>query len=64
MENTEHVEVLGFEGLDLGDLDLDGLEVTEIHDAVALAETGASSGSSSTSSSSCCASCSCCCCAF
>ncbi|HLU43873.1 MAG TPA: thiazolylpeptide-type bacteriocin [Natronosporangium sp.] len=45
---------------DIDDLDLDVLSVTSMRDAVALPETGASSGSSSSSSSSCCGSCSCC----
>jgi thiazolylpeptide-type bacteriocin precursor len=47
--------------LDLSDLALDDLEITTLRDAMALPETGASSGSSSSSSSSCCGSCSCCC---
>ena len=47
--------------LDLSDLDLDDLEITTVRDAMAMPETGASSGSSSCSSSSCCGSCSCCC---
>ena len=60
VRSMEREDVLGLEGLELGDLEL-GLEVAEVHDAVALAETGASSTSSSCGSSSCCASCSCCC---
>ena len=46
--------------LELEDLVLDELSVTSMRDAVALPETGASSGSSSSSSSSCCGSSSCC----
>jgi thiazolylpeptide-type bacteriocin precursor len=46
--------------LDLSDLRIEGLEVTNIRDAMALPETGASSGSSSCSSCSCCGSSSCC----
>lgn len=48
------------EGLDLGDLSLDGLEITDIGDARNLPEMGASSGISSCKSCSCCGSCSCC----
>ncbi|HVF05963.1 MAG TPA: thiazolylpeptide-type bacteriocin [Frankiaceae bacterium] len=47
--------------LDLGDLALESVSVTGARDAVALPETGASSGSSSCHSCSCCGSCSCCC---
>lgn len=48
------------EMLDLADLDLDDITVTSMRDAVALPETGASSGSSSCSASSTCGSSSCC----
>jgi thiazolylpeptide-type bacteriocin precursor len=47
--------------LDLSDLDVDALSITTVRDALALPETGASSGSSSCSACSCCGSCSCCC---
>jgi thiazolylpeptide-type bacteriocin precursor len=47
--------------LDLGDLAVESLSITGARDAVALPETGASSGSSSCHSCSCCGSCSCCC---
>jgi len=47
--------------LDLGDLQLSDLEITEVQDAMALPETGASSGVSSCDSCSCCGACSCCC---
>ncbi|KII00232.1 hypothetical protein LP52_02670 [Streptomonospora alba] len=49
-----------FGDLDLGDLSFDSVEVATVRDAVALPETGASSGSSSCESCSCCAVCSCC----
>lgn len=48
------------EVLDLMDLDLDDITVTSMRDAVALPETGASSGSSSCSATSTCGSSSCC----
>lgn len=51
---------LGFEGLDLDDLSFDAIEVATVRDAVALPETGASSGASSCDSCSCCAATSCC----
>ncbi|WP_084558132.1 thiazolylpeptide-type bacteriocin [Hamadaea tsunoensis] len=44
------------------DLDLEIVEISSVRDAVALPESGASSGTSSCGSSSCCGSCSCCCC--
>jgi thiazolylpeptide-type bacteriocin precursor len=47
--------------LDLSDLKVEALSITTVGDALALPETGASSGSSSCSSCSCCGSCSCCC---
>jgi thiazolylpeptide-type bacteriocin precursor len=53
-------ETLDLEGVDLGDLSLDGLEITSIGDARNLPEMGASSVSSSCKSSSCCGSSSCC----
>ncbi len=53
-------ETLNLEGLDLGDLSLEGLEITSVADARNLPEMGASSVSSSCKSSSCCGSCSCC----
>jgi thiazolylpeptide-type bacteriocin precursor len=46
--------------LDLGDLKLEELEVTNVREAMALPETGASSGFSSCNSCSCCGSSSCC----
>jgi thiazolylpeptide-type bacteriocin precursor len=52
-------ETLDLEGVDLGDLSLDGLEITSIGDARNLPEMGASSVSSSCKSSSCCGSSSC-----
>lgn len=50
-----------FDGLDFADLDLEVLEISQVHDAVTLPETGASSGSSSCDSHSTCGSTSCCC---
>lgn len=47
-------------GFDLADLDLSGLQVTVMRDAVAVPEGGATSGSSSCDSSSTCGSSSCC----
>ncbi|QFG69442.1 thiazolylpeptide-type bacteriocin [Ornithinimicrobium pratense] len=55
MQNTDTLDL----GLDLADLDLDVLEVSQVRDAMALPETGASSGSSSCHSTSCCGTCSC-----
>jgi thiazolylpeptide-type bacteriocin precursor len=46
--------------LDLDDLEFDAVEIATVRDAVALPETGASSGMSSCDSSSCCGSTSCC----
>ena len=57
--STVSDQPLGVE-LSLSDLKIDGLEITDVREAVALPETGASSGSSSCGSSSCCGSCSCC----
>jgi thiazolylpeptide-type bacteriocin precursor len=53
-------DTLNLEGLDLGDLSLEGLEITSIGDARNLPEMGASSVSSSCKSTSCCGSSSCC----
>lgn len=47
-------------GVKLPDLDFDSLEVFTVRDAVAVPETGATSGSSGCNSSSCCGSSSCC----
>ncbi|PTA66970.1 thiazolylpeptide-type bacteriocin [Deinococcus arcticus] len=47
--------------IDFSDLNIEALEVTEVRDSTALAETGASSGSSSCSATSTCGSSSCCC---
>lgn len=47
--------------LSFSDIDLDVLEIGEVRDAVAMPETGASSGSSSCDSHSTCGSTSCCC---
>ncbi|MGW8437179.1 thiazolylpeptide-type bacteriocin [Nocardiopsis sp. NPDC055879] len=51
---------IGFGDLDLEDLSFDAVEVATVRDAVALPETGASSGASSCDSCSCCAATSCC----
>ncbi|MGW8437180.1 thiazolylpeptide-type bacteriocin [Nocardiopsis sp. NPDC055879] len=51
---------IGFGDLDLEDLSFDAVEVATVRDAVALPETGASSGASSCDSCSCCAVTSCC----
>jgi len=50
---------ISFDGLDFADLEV--LDISEVHDAVALPETGASSGSSSCDSHSTCGSTSTCC---
>ncbi len=55
-----NAETPNLEGLDLGDLSLDGLEITDIGDARNLPEMGASSAGSSCKSCSCCGSSSCC----
>jgi thiazolylpeptide-type bacteriocin precursor len=47
---------MSFEDLDIDGLSLDGLEVVSLKEALALPETGASSGISSTKSCSCCGS--------
>lgn len=48
------------DAIELPDLDFDGIEVMSIREAVAVPETGATSGSSSCASCSCCGSSSCC----
>ncbi|QMW23285.1 thiazolylpeptide-type bacteriocin [Sandaracinobacteroides saxicola] len=50
---------LSFDALDLSDLQIDGLEVISLKEAMALPETGASSGISSCNSCSSCGSSSC-----
>jgi thiazolylpeptide-type bacteriocin precursor len=57
--NTDTIN-LALDGLDLSDLSLDVVEIATVRDAVALPETGASSGISSCDSCSCCGSSSCC----
>jgi thiazolylpeptide-type bacteriocin precursor len=59
--NTFAPTVSPFDGIDFTDLGLEVLDISEIHDAVALPETGASSGSSSCDSRSTCGSTSTCC---
>lgn len=48
-----------FDAIDFGSLDIDGLEIVTLKDAMALPETGASSGISSCNSCSSCGSSSC-----
>lgn len=56
--NDNKIDTISFDDMDL---DLDVLEIGEVRDAVALPETGASSGSSSCDSRSTCGSTSTCC---
>jgi thiazolylpeptide-type bacteriocin precursor len=56
----EMTTTIALGALDLSDLAFETVEIAMVRDAVALPETGASSGASSCDSSSCCASCSCC----
>ncbi len=58
--SKSNADTPNLEGLELGDLSLDGLEITDIGDARNLPEMGASSASSSCKSCSCCGSSSCC----
>ncbi|WP_326542864.1 thiazolylpeptide-type bacteriocin [Pseudorhodoferax sp.] len=51
---------LSFDDIDVTDATIEGLEVVTVKDALALPETGASSGSSSCGSCSTCGSSSCC----
>ena len=63
MNNTSATSTTFTDNTDLNfsDIDLDVLEIGEVRDAVAMPETGASSGSSSCDSHSTCGSTSCCC---
>lgn len=63
MNNTSATSAAFTDNTDLNfsDIDLDVLEIGEVRDAVAMPETGASSGSSSCDSHSTCGSTSCCC---
>ena len=63
MNNTSATSATFTDNTDLNfsDIDLDVLEIGEVRDAVAMPETGASSGSSSRDSHSTCGSTSCCC---
>lgn len=63
MNNTSATSATFTDNTDLNfsDIDLDVLEIGEVRDAVAMPETGASSGSSSCDSHSTCGSTSCCC---
>ena len=63
MNNTSATSATFTDNTDLNfsDIDLDVLEIGEVRDAVAMPETGASSGSSSCDSHSTCGSASCCC---
>jgi thiazolylpeptide-type bacteriocin precursor len=56
--NTQNTE-FDFEDIDLAGLNIDGLEVVNLKEAMALPETGASSGISSCNSCSSCGSSSC-----
>ncbi|EKE87546.1 thiazolylpeptide-type bacteriocin [Idiomarina xiamenensis] len=53
-------ENINFDDLNVDDVNLDGLEVANVSNAMALPETGASSGTSSCGSCSTCGSSSCC----
>jgi thiazolylpeptide-type bacteriocin precursor len=54
------IEDIKFEDIDVGSVGIEGLEVITTSDALALPETGASSGTSSCGSCSTCGSSSCC----
>lgn len=58
--DTSNDWAMSLDGLDLSDLRLDTLEVSDIREAIALPETGASSVVTSCDSCSCCGSSSCC----
>jgi len=49
-------DFLSFDDIDVSSMGLDDLQVVDVKEAMALPETGASSGSSSTGSCSCCGS--------
>ena len=60
-QTTAHlVDIVSFDDIDVSDATIEGLEVVTVKDAMALPETGASSGSSSCGSCSTCGSSSCC----
>lgn len=54
------VDTVSFDDIDISDATIEGLEIVTTKDALALPETGASSGSSSSGSCSTCGSSSCC----
>lgn len=54
------VDTVTFDDIDISDATIEGLEIVTTKDALALPETGASSGSSSSGSCSTCGSSSCC----
>ncbi len=60
MTNPTQTNDVTFDDIDVSDATVDGLEVVTVKDALALPETGASSGSSSCGSCSTCGSSSCC----
>ncbi len=53
-------DIVSFDDIDISDATIEGLEIVTTKDALALPETGASSGSSSSGSCSTCGSSSCC----
>jgi len=57
---TIKADIVSFDDIDVTDATIEGLEVVTVKDALALPETGASSGSSSSGSCSTCGSSSCC----
>jgi hypothetical protein len=57
---TAAVDTVTFDDIDISDATIEGLEIVTTKDALALPETGASSGSSSSGSCSTCGSSSCC----
>lgn len=56
---TDKTKAVDFDNIDVASLDIEGLEVVTLKDAMALPETGASSGISSCNSCSSCGSSSC-----
>lgn len=59
-QNINAADTVSFDDIDISDATIEGLEIVTTKDALALPETGASSGSSSSGSCSTCGSSSCC----